>query len=234
MTPRWPVVRARLRLVRLRVVQGGSTQSTDGSDSVAGGNQVNAPVTAPVTVGGNAVAVLDDAVVAGGSGSAPAGPAEGGPAEGGSTQSTDGSDSIAGGNQVNTPVTAPVTVGDNAVGVIGEGTVEGPGTPGAPGGAPDMPADTFDEPAEPGDDAAGTDGSAGPAMGDSSGDGGAFEDDSTGVSLSRTTVAAASAIPSLARTGFSPQLVTLGFLALVAGLALVMVGRRRFSAVVAR
>ncbi|MEU9888052.1 chaplin [Sphaerisporangium sp. NPDC051011] len=103
-------------------VHGGSGASatpgtTNGDGSVLGGNQVKAPITAPVNACGNAVSVigLSDAgcrggaeVKGGGSGLAGAG-----------GNSTDGRHSVLGGNQVVAPITAPINVCGNAVAVIG-------------------------------------------------------------------------------------------------------------------
>ncbi len=87
--------------------------NTNGRHSIGGGNQINAPVTAPINVCGNTAAVLGDAlagctgVLANGAGYyTPSG-------------HTNGRHSIGGGNQVNSPVNAPVDVCGNAAGVIG-------------------------------------------------------------------------------------------------------------------
>ena len=145
---------------------------------------------------------------------------------------------MAGGNQVDAPVTAPVTVGGNAVAVADDASVENPGTPGTPSdtpGTPDTPGDTPDDRAEPDEDAANTSASTGPASGDPSGDVGLFDEDGTSTSASTGSVAvtAASAIPNLARTGFAPGLLALGVLALLAGLGLTL-AVRRFCAVAER
>src|SRR6266516_2149897 len=102
-----------------------SSQTTSGSHSIAGGNQVSAPVNAPVTVCGNSLSVAGRAE----SSCAPGGaPASGAAA---SSQTTSGSHSIAGGNQVSAPVNAPVTVCGNAPSVAGRAESSS-----APGGAP--------------------------------------------------------------------------------------------------
>jgi hypothetical protein len=88
---------------------------------VAGGTQVVAPVTAPVTVSGNAVSVLGDSRSSG-CGTTVA-PGAGG-SNGAGSASTSGEDSVAGGTQVVAPVTAPVTVGGNAVSVVGDSTTD--------------------------------------------------------------------------------------------------------------
>ena len=111
---------------------GSSSQTTNGSQSIGGGNQVNAPVYAPVTVAGNAIAVLgSNALVTVSGSSAPGQPA----ATAGSSQTTSGRQSIGGGNQVNAPVYAPVTVSGNAISALGSnaGVIGGPSAPAAGG-----------------------------------------------------------------------------------------------------
>jgi hypothetical protein len=99
-------------------VGGGSGSSvakgkTSGKDSIGGGNQVQTPVNAPVTVCGNSVAAVGGALsgckISGGSGA-------GAVAAG----KTDGTHSIVGGNQVQVPVNAPVTVCGNSVAAVGK------------------------------------------------------------------------------------------------------------------
>ena len=88
---------------------------TNGTHSILGGNQVHAPVTAPVNVCGNAVAVVGHALAAcrGSAVGAPGG------YYGGGHGRTSGRGSVGGGNQVHAPVTAPVDVCGNAAAVIG-------------------------------------------------------------------------------------------------------------------
>jgi hypothetical protein len=84
--------------------------TTSGNNSILGGNQVSAPISIPVDVCGNAVAVLGHALafckggasVSHGSG-------------GGSSDTTSGNESIGGGNQVKAPVSIPVNICGNAV-----------------------------------------------------------------------------------------------------------------------
>ena len=103
--------------------------STSGDDAVLGGTQVAPAVTAPVTVGGNAISVLGDAVS---TGSATGGT---GTTEGtGTGTTTSGDDGIAGGTQVAPVVTAPVTVGGNAISILGDSVSEGAVTSNAPEG----------------------------------------------------------------------------------------------------
>ncbi|MCK2033193.1 chaplin family protein, partial [Microbacterium sp. KSW4-4] len=86
---------------------------TDGLDGVLSGTQALVAVNAPVTVSGNAISLLGDSESAaeGESAAAPA-PA---PATG---SSTSGEDGTASGTQVVAPVTAPVSVGGNAISLL--------------------------------------------------------------------------------------------------------------------
>ena len=90
---------------------GGSSATTSGNNSILGGNQVSAPISAPVNVCGNAVALLGHAWAACKGGASVSHDRDGG--SGGAT--TSGNDSILGGNQVRIPVNAPVNVCGNAV-----------------------------------------------------------------------------------------------------------------------
>ena len=83
--------------------EGGSGDvSTDGSDSVGGGNQAVIPVDVPVTVGGNAVSVIGD------SHTSDATTSTGSSGSGGDV-TTDGGDSLLGGNHGEITVAVPVT-----------------------------------------------------------------------------------------------------------------------------
>ncbi len=89
------------------------THVTSGDNSILGGNQVNAPISVPVNVCGNALALL---------GTALAGCQGGASVSGGSghgTWVTSGDNSIGGGNQVNAPVSVPVNVCGNSAAVLG-------------------------------------------------------------------------------------------------------------------
>jgi hypothetical protein len=94
---------------------------TSGDSSILGGNQVTAPVRVPVSACGNSVALLGHAL----SGCAGGATVSGGHgrhhshchhSHHGTTEKTSGSHSIGGGNQVNAPVGAPVSICGNAVG----------------------------------------------------------------------------------------------------------------------
>lgn len=101
------------------VVNGGGSggQKTSGEHSVLGGNQVNAPISAPVDVCGNAVAIIGKAE-AGCKGGATVHNG-GGAGHGRSGQTTDGALGVIAGNQVNAPISAPVNVCGNAVAIVG-------------------------------------------------------------------------------------------------------------------
>jgi hypothetical protein len=91
---------------------GGGGDRTSGEGSVGGGNQLFAPVSAPVDVCGNAAAVFGDAVAACKGGATVK---NGGNGYGGGQQ-TSGKHSVLGGNQATAPVSAPVDICGNAGG----------------------------------------------------------------------------------------------------------------------
>jgi hypothetical protein len=131
--PTWAKSTARATLLTASFVALGAGPAladvTDGTGSVLGGNQIKAPVSAPVDVSGNAVAVAGRSV-AGSTGGASVRRSDPG---GG--QSTSGRHSVGGGNQVNVPIKAPVNVCGNAVGHAvagceGGAAVTGPGSTG--------------------------------------------------------------------------------------------------------
>ena len=95
----------------------GVTQRTSGNDSILGGTAANAPISLPVNLCGNAVALLgqSEAACAGGASVTSAG----GPGGSGVNQRTSGNDSIAGGTDLNAPISAPINVCGNAVAVLG-------------------------------------------------------------------------------------------------------------------
>lgn len=92
--------------------------TTNGTDSAIGGTQVVAPIGAPVIVGGNAMSVLGDST----STSSTATGSTAGSTGGTSSPVTSGDESILGGTQIALPVTAPITIGGNAVSVLGDAT----------------------------------------------------------------------------------------------------------------
>ncbi|WP_219467594.1 chaplin family protein [Nonomuraea rhizosphaerae] len=90
--------------------KGGNLTSGDGS--VLGGNQINAPVSAPVNVCGNAAAIFGAATAGCKGGASVANPSSGG-------NVTSGRGSVLGGNQILAPISAPINVCGNAVAVVG-------------------------------------------------------------------------------------------------------------------
>jgi hypothetical protein len=94
----------------------GTTASTTGEDGILSGTQVVPNVSAPVTLGGNAISVLGDSESSGSSTT----PAPSGAGTTGTGASTTGQDSILGGTQVLGDVGAPVTLGGNAITLIGD------------------------------------------------------------------------------------------------------------------
>jgi hypothetical protein len=88
---------------------------TNGDGSILGGNQINAPISVPVNVSGNSVAVIGRSLAGSTGGSSVR--TMGG--EGGGNSSTSGRHSIGGGNQINAPISAPVNACGNAIAVVG-------------------------------------------------------------------------------------------------------------------
>ncbi|GHE40232.1 hypothetical protein GCM10017673_48270 [Streptosporangium violaceochromogenes] len=105
-------------VVTPRSGSGAGGNTTSGRGSVLGGNQVVAPVTAPVNVCGNAVALFGGAFAGCKGGASVVN--GGGPGSGAGGNTTSGRGSVLGGNQVVAPVTAPVNVCGNAVAVLGD------------------------------------------------------------------------------------------------------------------
>nr|BFE84702.1 hypothetical protein GCM10020093_073030 [Planobispora longispora] len=93
----------------------GSGGTTSGRSSVLGGNQANAPITAPINACGNAVAIFGDATAGCRGGSS-----ANGSSRSGSGGTTSGRSSVLGGNQANAPITAPINVCGNSVAAFGE------------------------------------------------------------------------------------------------------------------
>jgi ChpA-C len=89
------------------------THTTSGNHSILGGNQINVPISIPVSVCGNAAALLGTALAGCQGGAFVLG------GSGGSNSSTSGNNSILGGNQVNVPVSAPVSVCGNSAAGLG-------------------------------------------------------------------------------------------------------------------
>ncbi|MEU0487119.1 chaplin family protein [Streptosporangium sp. NPDC006013] len=88
------------------MAMGGGTAfaDTDGDHSIAGGNQVNLPITLPIDISGNAVAVAGQSAASSEGGAS----VENGGGGGAGGNETSGRGSVLGGNQVVAPITAPV------------------------------------------------------------------------------------------------------------------------------
>jgi hypothetical protein len=105
---------------------------TDGRSGVLSGNQVVAPITAPINVCGNAVAAAGHAFAGCRGGSSVH---NGGKGAGGNT--TSGRPGVLSGNQVVAPITAPINACGNGAAVLGESEAHckgGVSADGGPGG----------------------------------------------------------------------------------------------------
>ncbi|MFD1932974.1 MULTISPECIES: chaplin family protein [Nonomuraea] len=113
---------------------GAGGNRTSGDSSILGGNQITAPISAPINACGNALAIFGDAT-AGCKGGASV--RNSGVGAGGNT--TSGRSSVLGGNQVIAPISGPINICGNAIAVFGEAfagckggssVTNGPGKPG--------------------------------------------------------------------------------------------------------
>ncbi|HEY2443642.1 MAG TPA: chaplin [Streptosporangiaceae bacterium] len=87
--------------------------TTSGNNSILGGNQINVPISIPINVCGNAIAVLGQAF-----GMCEGGASTGsGGSSGGST--TSGNYSVGGGNQITIPISVPINVCGNSAAGLG-------------------------------------------------------------------------------------------------------------------
>ncbi|MEV4076639.1 chaplin [Nonomuraea fuscirosea] len=93
---------------------GAGGNRTSGDGSVLGGNQITAPISAPINACGNAVAIFGDATAGckGGSAVHNTGVGAGG-------NRTSGNGSVLGGNQVVAPISAPINICGNSVAAVG-------------------------------------------------------------------------------------------------------------------
>ncbi|GAA1055793.1 hypothetical protein GCM10009571_08660 [Agromyces luteolus] len=199
---------------------------TTGEDSILGGTQGIVDVSAPVTIGGNAVSVIGDSHSEGATTEVTTGTGSGTDAW------TTGEDSILGGTQILPDLSLPITIGGNAVSVIGDSHSEGSTTVVTPGGPTDPvdPVDPVDptDPVDPVDPVDPTDPTTPGTPGDG-GDSGTTGSNGAGSTVaSMGTTAIASGSGSLASTGidagFWERLAL--FLLLTGGL---LVGVRRFA-----
>ncbi|WP_204019221.1 chaplin family protein, partial [Sphaerimonospora thailandensis] len=99
---------------------GAGGNRTSGTSSIGGGNQVVAPITVPINVCGNAVAIAGDAFAGCRGGATVKGSWGRHGYWGAGGNRTSGRSSILGGNQLVAPITAPINICGNAVAVLGE------------------------------------------------------------------------------------------------------------------
>ncbi|RFS82071.1 chaplin [Actinomadura spongiicola] len=112
----------------------GGDMKTSGMFSILGGNQINAPVSIPVDVCGNAIAVLGIAAAKCKGGASVKRLASGDP-----NMETSGMFSILGGNQINAPISVPVDVCGNAIAVLGIAAAKCKGGASVKSGEPKLP-----------------------------------------------------------------------------------------------
>lgn len=94
---------------------------TSGENGIASGTQGILGIELPVQLGGNAISILGDTDSSGATTGAPAGDAA-------SSGGTSGSGSLLGGTQLLTELGVPVTLGGNAISVLGDASSSGAGT----------------------------------------------------------------------------------------------------------
>ncbi|MEU7004483.1 chaplin family protein [Nonomuraea sp. NPDC046570] len=98
----------------------GIPNQTSGNSSVLGGNQVNAPISAPVNACGNAVSLFGSSDAGCKGGATVKNTGKGSGTAGGNR--TSGDSSVLGGNQVTAPISAPINACGNAVAIFGDAT----------------------------------------------------------------------------------------------------------------
>ncbi|MGK3709151.1 chaplin family protein [Arthrobacter sp. IK3] len=215
----------------------GTEPVTSGSDGLLSGTQITAPITIPVDLGTNSLAVLGEANTETTSEAAtPAADTAIGTPTAGTGPATSGSGGLLSGTQITAPITIPVNLGTNSLAVLGEATTEtttpGPVPPTGPrpGDTDPRPGDTDPRPGDSDPVVI----PAGPQPNGSTGTEPAFAsaaaEERTGLSLASavetpqwTSAAAAAASPSLlADTGASGTVLLWVALPLIgAGLALI-------------
>ncbi|MGC5077180.1 hypothetical protein, partial [Agrococcus sp. DT81.2] len=93
-----------------------SAAGTDGSEGLGSGNEAAVSISAPITVGGNAVGLLGDAESSDSSTTSSPTPS--------ADVSTSGIDGVLSGTAALVAIDVPVTVGGNAIGVLGDASSE--------------------------------------------------------------------------------------------------------------
>jgi hypothetical protein len=112
MTARAALVAAAAAFVGLGAGVASADTTTNGDQSLVGGNQVIAPISAPIDISGNGVAVGGDAAAVSVGGAHVTNQSAG-------NLTTSGQQSAGGGNQIGAPVGVPINVCGNAVGAAG-------------------------------------------------------------------------------------------------------------------
>ncbi|WP_157425583.1 hypothetical protein, partial [Agromyces lapidis] len=110
---------------------GAANTETGGDDSLLGGTQGLIDLDVPITLGGNAISVIGDSSSSGAATEVATGGSTGGSGE----AVTSGEDSLLGGTQILGGIEIPITLGGNAVSVIGDSSSDGAATTAATGGS---------------------------------------------------------------------------------------------------
>ncbi|MCW2940664.1 MAG: hypothetical protein JWN00_3649 [Actinomycetia bacterium] len=112
MTARAALVAAAAAFVGLGAGVACADTTTNGDQSLLGGNQVIAPISAPIDISGNGVGVGGDVAAVSMGGAHVTNNSAG-------NLTTSGQESAGGGNQIDAPVGVPINVCGNAVGAVG-------------------------------------------------------------------------------------------------------------------
>lgn len=112
MTARAALVAAAAAFVGLGAGVACADTTTNGDQSLLGGNQVIAPISAPIDISGNGVGVGGDVAAVSMGGAHVTNHSAG-------NLTTSGQESAGGGNQIDAPVGVPINVCGNAVGAVG-------------------------------------------------------------------------------------------------------------------
>ena len=112
MTARAALVAAAAAFVGLGAGMASADTTTNGDQSLLGGNQVIAPISAPINISGNGVGVGGDVAAVSMGGAHVTN-------NGAGNLTTSGQQSAGGGNQIDAPVGVPINVCGNAVGADG-------------------------------------------------------------------------------------------------------------------
>ena len=111
----------------------GTGPVTSGSDGLLSGTQITAPITIPIDLGTNSLAILGEAntETTSEAGTPGTNTATGTPA--GTGPVTSGSDGLLSGTQITAPITIPIDLGTNSLAILGEANTETTSEAGTPG-----------------------------------------------------------------------------------------------------